>query len=242
MLITTKKDKTILIDGGEDNNILLPYLLDIGIRKIDYIIISHFDSDHYAGITPILGKIKINNILISGQSERNAGFEEFIKVAYKYKINIVKVRAGNNVTVDKDTNINILWPTEISLKTEDLNENSIVAKINYKGTTILCTGDISEKVEKILLDTYKNNTLEADILKIAHHGSKTSSSADFLEKVKPKISLIGVGKNNKFRHPTEEVIENLKKVGSKVYRTDEGGEISIVIDKKGRIKIRRFLE
>jgi len=106
----------------------------------------------------------------------------------------------------------------------------------------LCTGDISEKVEKILLDTYKNNTLEADILKIAHHGSKTSSSAEFLEKVKPKISLIGVGKNNKFRHPTEEVIENLKKVGSKVYRTDEGGEISIVIDKKGRIKIRRFLE
>lgn len=242
MLITTKKGKMILIDGGEDNSILLPYLLDKGIKKIDYVIISHFDSDHYAGIGPILGKIKINNLIISKQSEKSVEFEEFIKLAYKHKTNIVTVGAGNKLEVDEETNINILWPNEDSLKNMDLNDNSIVAKINYKETTILCTGDISQDVEKILLDTYKNNVLEADILKVAHHGSNTSSSIEFLEEVKPKISLIGVGKNNKFGHPTEEVIESLKKVGSKIYRTDESGEINIFIDEKGRIKLKRFLE
>jgi len=242
MLITTKKGKTILIDGGEDNNILLPYLLDKGIKRIDYIIISHFDSDHYAGIVPILGKIKINNIIISKQSEKNVGFEEFISLAYKYKINIITVSAGDKITVDKETSINVLWPNKTSLKNMDLNDNSIVVKINYKRTNILCTGDISEDIEKTLLDTYKDNVLEADILKVAHHGSNTSSSAEFLEKVKPKISLIGVGKNNKFGHPTEEVIENLEQVGSKIYRTDESGEITLVVDKKGRIKFKKFLE
>lgn len=240
MLITTKKGKTILIDGGEDNNILLPYLLDRGIRKFDYIIISHFDSDHYAGITPILGKIKINNLIISKQSEKNAEFEEFIRIARKCKINIVTVSAGNNIIVDEDTNINILWPNETSLKTMDLNNNSIVAKIEHKGIEILYTGDISEDVEKIIIETYPENVLKTDILKVAHHGSNTSSSAEFLEKVKPKISLIGVGKNNKFGHPTEEVIKNLEKVGSKIYRTDLDGEIALIVNEKRENKNRNL--
>ncbi len=242
MLITTKKGETILIDGGEDNSILLPYLLDKGIRKIDYIIISHFDLDHYAGITPILGKIKINNIIISKQSEKSIEFEEFINLAYKYKINIITVSSGNSITVDKDTNINILWPNETSLKVMDLNDNSIVAKINYKKISILCTGDISEDVEKILIDMYSEDILETDILKVAHHGSNTSSGLEFIEKVKPKISLIGVGKNNKFGHPTEKVIGNLEKVGSEIYRTDESGEISIVINEKQGIKVVKMME
>ena len=242
MLITTKKGKTILVDGGEDNNILFPYLLDKGIKNLDYVIISHFDSDHYAGIAPLIGKIKINNIIISKQSEKSIEFEEFIRIARKCKINIVTVSAGNNIIVDEDTNINTLWPNETSLKKMDLNNNSIVAKIEHKGIEILCTGDISEDVEKIIIETYPENVLKTDILKVAHHGSNTSSSAEFLEKVKPKISLIGVGKNNKFGHPTEEVIKNLEKVGSKIYRTDECGEISVFIDKRGRIRLKRFLE
>lgn len=242
MLITSGKGKTILIDGGEDNSILLPYLLDRKINKIDYLIISHFDSDHYAGIIPILGKIKINNIIMSKQSEESTEFEEFIRLVYKCKINIITVSARKRIVVDKDTNINILWPNETSIKTMDLNDNSIVVKINYKELSILCTGDISEDVEKILTDTYSEEFLEADILKIAHHGSNTSSSLEFLKKVKPKISLIGVGKNNKFGHPTEEVIQNLEKVGSKIYRTDECGEISILVDKKGKTKIKKFIK
>ena len=242
MLITTRYGKKILIDGGEENDILLPYLLNRGVKKIDYLMISHFDSDHYAGISSILGKIKVQNIIISKQCEKNYGFEEFIKLASNYRINIIAVKAGENISVDEDTSINILWPTETSLNAMNLNDNSIVAKIDYGETSILCTGDISENVEKVLIDTYSAQILEAEILKIAHHGSNTSSSLEFLEKVKPKIALIGVGKNNKFGHPKTEVLENLEKVGSKIYRTDEDGEINIIIDKNGRIKIKRFLE
>jgi len=237
VLITTKTGKTVLIDGGEENNILLPYLLDRRINNINYVIISHFDSDHYAGIIPILGRIKVENIIISKQSEQNSDFEEFIKLAKKYKIKITIVSAKDKIEVDKDTNINILWPTEASLKNMDLNDNSIVAKINYKGVSILSTGDISKTVENFLREMYSEETLEADILKVAHHGSKTSSSLEFLKMVKPKIALIGVGQNNKFGHPNEEVIEILEKLGTKIYRTDENGEISIEINKKGRIKI-----
>jgi len=217
-------------------------LLDRKINKIDYLIISHFDSDHYAGLTPLIGKIKINNIIISKQSERSIEFEEFIRLAYKYKVNIIIVSAGNRIAVDKETNINILWPNETSINTTDLNSNSIVATINYKEFKILCTGDVPKDVEKIIIDTYSEEVLKADILKVAHHGSNTSTSFQFLEKVQPKVSLIGVGKGNKFGHPTEEVLQNLEKIGSKIYRTDECGEISILVDKKGRIKIRRFLE
>jgi len=242
MLITTTKGKTILIDGGEDNDILLPYLLDKKIRQIDYIIISHFDSDHYAGLTDLLGKIKIKNIIISKQSKKNGEFEEFINMAYKYKINIVTVKAGDRINVDKDTKIDILWPNEESLGTMDLNDNSIVAKISYRNIKMLSTGDISKIVENFIMDIYREEVLKVDILKVAHHGSNTSSSLEFIKKVKPKIALIGVGKNNKFGHPTEDVLENLLEVGSKIYRTDEDGEITIVVDRKGRIKLKKFLE
>jgi len=242
MLITTKMGKRILIDGGEDNNILLPYLLDRNVKKIDYVIISHFDSDHYAGIVPILGKIKIKNMVISKQNEQSTEIEEFVKLVNKYKINMVVVSAGDKIVVDKNTNIHILWPTKESLKNMDLNDNSIVAKVNYLGMSILSTGDISKTVDNFIMDIYPESMLKSDILKIAHHGSKTSTSLEFIEKVKPKIALIGVGKNNKFGHPNEEVIENLEKNGVKIYRTDRDGEISIEIDKKGKIKLRRFLE
>jgi len=236
MLITTKYGKRMLIDGGEDNDILLPYLLNRGIKKIDYLIISHFDSDHYAGITSILGKIRIKNIIISKQCEKNYGFEEFIKLASQHSINIITVNAEDKIPVDKETKIDILWPTETSLDAMNLNDNSIVAKINYGEISILCTGDISENVEEILIDTYSDEVLEAEILKVAHHGSSTSNSLEFIEKVKPKIALIGVGKNNKFGHPKTEVLENLEKVGSRIYRTDKDGEIIVNINKKREYK------
>lgn len=242
MLIKTKTGKIILIDGGEDNNILLPYLLDKKINKIDYVIISHFDSDHYAGIIPLIGKISIKNIIISKQSEKNFEVEEFIELVNKNKIDIKIVSAGDEIYIDKSTNIEILWPTEKSLKGMNLNDNSIVARLNYEGLHVLSTGDISETVDNFLIENYPESILKSDILKVAHHGSKTSSSLKFIEKVSPKIALIGVGKNNKFGHPNKEVIFRLEDLGSKIYRTDQNGEISIEINQGGKIKIETFLE
>ena len=124
-----------------------------------------------------------------------------------------------------------------------LNNNSIVGKLIYKNFSILFTGDIEEIAEKAILDKYENNShiLKSTILKVAHHGSKTSSIIEFLNKVKPQYALIGVGKNNKFGHPSSSTLNNLEKLKIKIYRTDISGQIYIKTD-GNKIDINEFLD
>ena len=156
----------------------------------------------------------------------------------KKKIKLYVVEAGQKIKVDKDTTIDILWPdTSNIIKENILNNNSLVCKLNFKDKSMLCTGDIEEIAEKAILSKYSDNLniLNADIIKIAHHGSRTSSITPFINKVRPKIALIGVGKNNKFGHPNFKTIENLEKMGVKIFRTDENGEIQIKITNRSEI-------
>ena len=112
-------------------------------------------------------------------------------------------------------------------------------KLIYNGFSCLFTGDIEKVAEDKIVSLYKDKSvLESDILKVAHHGSKTSTTEEFFKLVNPKISLIGVGKNNLFGHPSSEVIERLEKSNAKIYRTDMNGEINIIINKRGKYKIR----
>lgn len=146
------------------------------------------------------------------------------------------------VKVDKDIKIEILWPKEKQITDNILNNNSIVAKLSYGDFSMLFTGDIEEIAEKQILEEYKNTEiLKSDMLKVGHHGSKTSSTKEFLEKIKPKIALIGVGANNTFGHPNDLVIERLNHLGTKIYRTDKMGEIEFVIDNKGKVKTKKFI-
>lgn len=148
------------------------------------------------------------------------------------------LRNGDELKIEKDLKIQILWPKQEQIEENILNNNSIVAKLIYKNFSMLLTGDIEAVAEEEILKEYKNsNILNSTILKVAHHGSKSSSTQNFIEKVKPKIALIGVGKNNTFGHPNEGVIERLKKINTKIYRTDEMGEIMIAVNKRGKIKI-----
>jgi len=248
-LIQTPSRKNILIDTGEEENTIVEYLLDRKIKKIDYLMISHFDSDHSAKAAELIEKLKVKYLIISKQTETSEQFEKTIEIAQKRKVKIITVEAGNVLKIDKDTNFQILWPkTKKTISENPLNNNSIVAKFNYKNFSMLFTGDIEEIAEKSILQEYENsNILESTILKVAHHGSNTSSIEQFIEKVKPKIALIGVGKENKFGHPKEEVIERLEKVGCKIYRTDLSGEIEIKVKKntiefvtKKQLKIKNF--
>ena len=139
--------------------------------------------------------------------------------------------------------IDILWPQEEQIAENPLNNNAIVAKLIYRNFSMLLTGDIEEVAEKEILEIYKqNNILKSDILKVAHHGSKTSSTEEFLKKVNPKIALVGVGKNNTFGHPNSEVIERIKTYGAKIYRTDQNGGISICVNRSGNIKIKKTIK
>lgn len=131
------------------------------------------------------------------------------------------------------------------MEKDGLNANAIVAKLYYKTKkkdfTILFTGDIEEDAEKELVKIY-GNKLKSDILKVAHHGSKTSSTYEFLQEVKPKIALIGVGEGNKFGHPNLGVIERLKQINAQIYRTDYNGEISIVVNSDGKYRINTMIK
>lgn len=245
--IVTPRGKSILIDGGGSStddfdvgkSTLLPYILDRGYTTLDFVIISHFDNDHVGGILTILQELKVKNIIIGKQFETCENYDRFIKIVQEKNIKVFSLEAGNIVNIEKDVKIYALWPnSNIKITENSINNNSFVCKIMYKNFSLLCTGDIEEIAEKKILDMYKDNqnVLQADVLKVAHHGSKSSSILEFLKAVKPKIALIGVGKNNLFGHPSDITINNLKKEKIKIFRTDENGEITLRLNKEN-IKI-----
>ncbi|MBO5349386.1 MAG: DNA internalization-related competence protein ComEC/Rec2 [Clostridia bacterium] len=219
-LIITPSNKKILIDGGgsengEDyvgKNILLPYLLDRRIKKLDYMIISHFDSDHVAGLFKILQELKVQQVIISKQIEDSENYQKFLKLVKEKKIVVKQVRTGDRILIEKNFFIDFIWPSEVQIAENALNNNSVVCKLNYNNFSMLFTGDIEKIAEEKILDEVNNNLLEADSLKVAHHGSKTSSIEEFIEAVKPKIALIGVGANNKYGHPNSDVISRLEEL------------------------------
>ena len=146
-------------------------------------------------------------------------------------INLIIVKKGDFIYIDRYSYFEILFPEEEYILENILNNNSLVAKFISKNTSVLFTGDIEETSEDRLCELYgTTNKLEADILKVAHHGSKTSSTEDFLGLVNPKIVLIGVSEGNNFGHPNSNVIERLKKYTNLIYRTDKNVEIEIKIN------------
>lgn len=246
-LIITPDKKTVLIDGGGSDSfdvgekVLLPYLLDRRILKIDYVLISHFDTDHCGGILTIMEKVKVKNIIISEQAEHSENYERFKKLMIHKKIRLIEVKKGDKIKIGRYSEFKILFPTSRLLSENPLNNNSIVAQFNYNNFKMLFTGDIEKLAEQQILKAEKAE-IRADILKVAHHGSKTSSIPEFIKAVKPKIALIGVGKNNTFGHPNQQTIKNLENIKCRIYRTDLQGEIIIKIDQKGRMNVKSKLK
>ena len=229
-------NKTVLIDSGgsDDNydvgkNILVPYLLTKKITKIDYAFISHMDSDHCRGLFYVAKHLRIENIIIGLQAEEYPNLKEIKSIAKNRSIKIKTLQAGDIININK-MKITVLWPIkELMINENGINNNSLVLRIDFKNNSFLFTGDIEKIAEERMLDTYKNNSkiLDIDVLKVGHHGSKTSSTDNFIMATSPKITLIGVGKNNKFGHPSENTIDRLNRLKCKIYRTDLMGEIKL---------------
>lgn len=247
-LIITPKGKKILIDGGGNDGysigkkLLLPYLLDRKIKEIDYMIISHFDTDHCDGLLYLIEQINVKNIIIGNQYEQNDNYRKFLNLIKKNKNNIIIAKMEEKILIEENVYIDILWPSlNNSIYENSINNNSIVCKLSYKNFSVLFTGDIEEVAEKELIHEIGDlNILKSTVLKVAHHGSKTSSTKEFLNAVNAKYALIGVGKNNKFGHPSDTTIENLNKTNTKIFRTDEMGEIEIKTNGK-KIKFRTHI-
>ncbi len=186
---------------------------------------------------------KVKNVVISKQPENSTNFEKFLKIVKEKNINVKVVNKGDKIWIEKKLYFHVLWPDESNFIQENpLNNNALVCMLYYQKFSCLFTGDIEEVAEKEMIQLYADtNLLKADILKVAHHGSKTSSSQEFLELIKPKIALIGVGKNNLFGHPNSEVLTRLNDRRVKIYRTDEDGEITVMVNRKGKVTLEKFI-
>ena len=198
----------------------------------------------FGGLLYIMQEIKVNNIIIGKQYKSSENYEEFIKIVKEKKINVKIVEEGEKVSIEDNLYFDIIWPfSDNMISDNSINNNSLVCKLNYKNYSMLFTGDIEAIAEKAILKKYSKNLniLKSDILKVAHHGSKTSSITEFIEKIKPKYAIIGVGEDNKFGHPSDNTIQNLEKANIRIYRTDKMGEIEIKTNGK-EIKINEFLK
>ena len=198
----------------------------------------------FGGLLHILQEIKVETVIIGKQYESSENYKEFQRIVNAKKINVHIVEAGNRIQIDNSLYFYVLWPTSTNMISDNaINNNSLVCKLIYKNFSMLFTGDIEEIAEKAILSKYvnKQEVLNADILKVAHHGSKTSSIKEFINAVNPKYAVIGVGKDNKFGHPSEKTLETLNDKNVKIYRTDISGEIMIIID-GNKVRIEGFLD
>ena len=239
--------KSILIDCGGSSgtsnydvgyNTTLPYLLDKGIYKLNYLMFSHFDADHAEGGLAIINSIKVDNIIIGKNCTSNNLKKNIIKIAKEKKINIIEVSLGDKIKIGK-VEFEIISPSNDLIAENAINNNSIVCKMIFNKFSILFTGDIEKEAEEQLLKL--NFNFKSDILKVAHHGSISSSTEEFLDIVKPRIALIGVGKDNKFDHPNNIVIKRLENRNCKIYRTDNMGEIMIKVYKTGIVEVKKLI-
>ncbi len=248
-VIQTTSGKNIIIDGGNNRdydygeNVVVPYLLDRKITKIDFLMVSHFDSDHCGGLFAVLQNLKVDTIIIGKQDAEYENCVDFLKLAKQKNAKVLSVQAGDNIKLDKKTHFQILWPDPNHMISENgINNNSILTKLVYGDFSILFTGDIEKLAEKEILKLYaRNNALNCNILKVAHHGSKSSSIQEMIDKITPQIAVIGVGENN-YGHPNQDVMARLQASGAKVFRTDLQGEIMLEVSRKFNLKIDTMIK
>jgi len=234
-LIQIPKHFNILIDGGGSpgsefdvgNKIVIPYLKRNGIHKIDVLILSHPHLDHLEGLLPILREFNVKMVMDNGIDCNIPEYTEFLSIIDEKEIPYHRTISGDHFKINQFTEILILGPNINKKKltdNSDFNNASIVLKLFYKNSNFLFTGDAEEEAENSLLKW--GNILNCDVLKVAHHGSDTSTNQEFLKKVNPVIAVISTGKNN-YGHPSEKVIQRLKENETKIFRTDLNGTIVV---------------
>ena len=229
-------DCDVLFDcGGYEGSdatgeqVIVPYLIKSGVTDVEYIIISHMHSDHTVGLFGVLDRLDVDNLILPyGQTDTEAG-RKIIEKAKDKDVNIYYFTAGDVLKINDKISITSIAPNGRQMMfADDENESGIVARLDYGETSFLFTGDITSDIEKYLVSVY-GDKLEADVLKVAHHGSKYSTCTEFLGAVKPEYAYIPVGKNV-YGHPAPEVFERLNKTKTEIFRADVHRDVTFHFD------------
>lgn len=232
-LIKMPESNQMIIDGGPSKDFVAKVTREMPLfdRKIEMMVLTHPDNDHITGLFEIFDAFEVERVLmpeIKNKDKYKYLYVNFKRKAKEEKSKIIFAKQGQKISFPGGVYFLIFWPKK-SLVDTDTNDFSVVGKLIFGKTSFLFAGDISDKVERILVSERFN--IESQILKVSHHGSKYSSSDNFLGKVLPQVAIISVGKNN-YGHPTDEVLERLEKYDIKVFRTDQEGNIRIISDGK----------
>lgn len=216
----------MLIDAGEAENasLVISKISSLGYKKIDYLVVTHPHTDHMGAMSQIIDSFNIGKIYMPRAQANTRTYEKLLnKIADKgLKINTAK--AGVKVYESTKLNIDFVAPNDTSY--EDLNNYSAVLRIKYGASSFLFTGDAEKLAEKEIIDAY-SGAIQADVLKVGHHGSRYSSCNDFLYEVMPRYAIIECGKDNSYGHPHKQAVDRLKKASAEILRTDLDGDISI---------------
>lgn len=225
-ILVKDNDEYALIDAGnnEDGMKLVNYFKSLNITNFKYVFGTHAHEDHIGGMDNIIDNFNIENFYMPNAITTTKTFEDVLDSLDRKKIKF----QTPNVNDDFKLNNATFKVLHIGDNKKDLNDTSVVLRLEYGNTSYLLMGDATSNVEKDLLNN--NINLKSDVLKVGHHGSNYSSTIDFLNKVKPEYAIIEVGKNNSYNHPRQETLDKLKDLNAKVYRTDLDGTIVATSD------------
>lgn len=221
-ILVMNEGQTMLIDAGnnDDGEMLVQNLKTLGITKVDYLIGTHPHEDHIGGLDDIIKNFEIGTIYMPKIQTNTKTFEDVLDAVSEEDLKITTPKVGDTFSVGQAEGRVLA----VDNKAKNLNLSSIVIQMKFDDMTYLFTGDTEKEVEEKIA---KAEDIKANILKVGHHGSETSSSEKFIQAVAPEISIISVGKDNSYGHPHQDILDRLEEVGSKIYRTDEVGNIFI---------------
>ena len=225
-------NKYVLIDAGneEDGKKLVDYFNYLNIKKFDYVIATHPHEDHIGGMDDIINNFEIGNFYMTNAITTTKTFENVLVALENNNLGYKVPKINDEFNID-NIKFKVLYLDDDA---SNLNDDSIVLRLDFINNSFLFMADASKSVEKKIL----NSDIDVDVLKLGHHGSSYSSSSNFLDKTSPKYAIISVGLNNIYKHPSESVLSSLNRKNIKYYRTDEDGTIVITSD-GSNIKIKK---
>ena len=237
IFIQTLEDKRILIDAGDEEaeHTIYSYLKRRGVKKIDVLIATHPDTDHIGSMDYIIDKFKISHFYMPEAKTDSEAFYNLLDSCKDKNLKIEYLTKGDVLKIDSSTSIEILSPSTI---TDKNNLNSIVSLLNYKGYEFLFTGDAEKENESEILSSC--NLPDIEFLKAGHHGSSSSSTDEFIAKLKPEAVAISCGYNNDYGHPHRSVLDTFRENGSVVYRTDKNGTLVFYCDENGIFTKKKY--
>ena len=251
-LLTMPDGATLLVDGGGKPQFLknssagrgrsigeivvCEYLWRRGIDSVDYVLATHADADHIDGLKDVVKNFKVRSALVGRTPPNDAAFLEFVQTLEARGTPLKTVQAGD-VLKFGNVEIDVLWPPFSGTNAPSRNNDSVVLRVRFGERTILLTGDIEKATEELLRKT----VVQADVVKVPHHGSRTSSTEAFVSAVRPRVAVISVGQTSMFGHPHEEVVDRWKGIGAQVLTTGRSGMITVTTDGRDLV-VEKFVK